>query len=194
VSIPEYTHALGEATGHGWGFLAAYGVTWLVCAASWYRTSQRTAAYVTLFQGMVALTLALGLTALTGTTARPELAGMNTLSVYLSAGQLLALPLVIFLVVRRRYALVPLAMVIVLVVHFAPYSWLYATPLYLVMGAAVAVGVTVMMSLGVRAARVPGAPVPDEQTAERRSAIQAGRASLVTGLVLGVSAVVAWFL
>jgi hypothetical protein len=96
--------------------------------------------------------------------------------------------------VRRRYALVPLAMVIVLVVHFAPYSWLYATPLYLVMGAAVAVGVTVMMSLGVRAARVPGAPVPDEQTAERRSAIQAGRASLVTGLVLGVSAVVAWFL
>lgn len=184
VTIPEYTHALGEATGHGWGFLAAYGGTWLVCAILWYRTSPRTAAYATLFQGMVALPIALGLTAITATVDRPELDGMDMLSVLLSVGQLLVLPLVIFLVATRRYTLVPLAMAIVLVVHFAPYSWLYATPLYLIMGAAVAIGVTAAMGLKVRI------DLPEEQL----STIQAGRASLTTGLVLVSCAILAWFL
>ncbi|MGO1661594.1 MAG: DUF7010 family protein [Canibacter sp.] len=109
---------------------------------------------------------------------------MNTLSVLLSAGQLLALPLVIYLVASRRYTLVPLGTAIVLVVHFAPYSWLYATPLYLIMGAAVAIEVTAAMGVEIRA------KLPEEQ----RSVVQAGRASLVTGVVLTVSAVVALFL
>lgn len=184
MTIPEYTHALGEATGHGWGFLAAYGATWLVCAALWRWTTPRTAAYATLFQGMVALPLALGLTALAASVDRPEVDGMNMLSVLLSAGQLLALPLVIFLVASRRYTLVPMAMAIVLVVHFAPYSWLYATPLYLIMGAVVSVGVTIAMAIKGRT------DLPEAQ----RSAMQAGRASLITGLVLVASAIVAWFL
>lgn len=182
--IAEYTHALGEATGHGWGFLAAYGVTWLVCAVLWRRASARTAAYATLFQGMVALPVALGLTALTAGADRPTLEGMDMLSVLLSAGQLLALPLVILLVATRRYTLVPLVMVVVLVVHFAPYSWLYATPLYLVMGAAVAIGVTVVVGVAGRG----------DQPEERRAVTQAERASLVTGLVLVSSAVVALLL
>lgn len=148
------------------------------------RTSPRTAAYATLFQGMVALPIALGLTAITATVDRPELDGMDMLSVLLSVGQLLVLPLVIFLVATRRYTLVPLAMAIVLVVHFAPYSWLYATPLYLIMGAAVAIGVTAAMGLKVRI------DLPEEQL----STIQAGRASLTTGLVLVSCAILAWFL
>ncbi|MFC5337138.1 DUF7010 family protein [Leucobacter denitrificans] len=184
MTIPEYTHALGEATRHGWGFLAAYGATWLVCALLWRRTSPRTAAYATLFQGMAALPVALGLTALTAGADRPVLEGMDTLSVLLSAGQLLALPLVILLVATRRYTQVPLAMAIVLVVHFAPYSWLYATPLYLILGAAVSIGVTVAMGIKGRA----------DRSEEQSSSMQAGRASLITGVVLVVSAVIAWFL
>lgn len=184
MTIPEYTHALGEATRHGWGFLVAYGATWLVCAALWRRASARTAAYATLFQGMVALPVALGLTALTAGADRPALEGMDMLSVLLSAGQLLALPLVILLVAKRRYTQVPLAMAIVLVVHFAPYSWLYATPLYLVMGAAVSIGATAAMGIKGRA----------DLSEEQRSTMQAGRASLITGVVLVASAVVAWFL
>ncbi|MCW4459622.1 hypothetical protein [Microbacterium sp. MPKO10] len=184
MTIPEYTQALGEATRHGWGFLFAYGATWLVCGVLWHRASQRTAAYATLFQGMVALPVALALTALTSQADRPELEGMDMLSVLLSAGQLLALPLVIFLVATRRYTDVPLAMAIVLVVHFAPYSWLYATPLYLIMGAAVAVGVTAAMGLNVR----PDLPE------EHRATIRSGWASLITGFVLVVSAGAAWFL
>ena len=128
--------------------------------------------------------VALGLTALTAGADRPTLEGMNMLSVLLSAGQLLALPLVIFLISTHRYTLVPLAMAIILVVHFAPYSWLYATPLYLVMGATVAVGVTATMGITGRGDR------PEAQ----RSTNQAERACLVTGIVLVASAAVAFVL
>lgn len=184
MTIAEYTHALGEATGHGWGFLAAYGATWVVCAIFWRRASPRTAAYVTLFQGMVALPVALALTAVTPGPSRPALEGMDSLSVLLSAGQALALPLIIALVVTKRHTLVPPAMVIVTVVHFAPYSWLYATPLYLVMGAVLAVGATVAMGVVGR-----GSDVEDSVTVA-----QAQVASLVAGMVLIGSAIVAWFL
>ena len=44
MTISEYVEVLGEATGHGWGFLTAYGLTWLVCAVLWRRTSARVAA------------------------------------------------------------------------------------------------------------------------------------------------------
>jgi hypothetical protein len=92
VTVAEYLHALGEATGHGWGFLAAYGVTWLVCALAWHRWSAKVAAYCTVFQGMVALPLALALTAVGPGSPRPSMPGMDSLSILLSAGQLLGLP------------------------------------------------------------------------------------------------------
>lgn len=181
MTIAEYTHALGEHTGHGWGFLAAYGLTWLVCALLWRRASPRTAAFATLFQGMVALPVALALTELTAGPERPTLEGLDMLSVLLASGQLLALPLVGYLVAQRQYTLVPLAMTIIVVVHFAPYSWLYATPIYLVMGGAAAVGVVVAMNVAGR----------DRDTAEDRAVAQAGTTSLTTGAVLTLSAVVA---
>lgn len=184
MTISEYTQALAEATRHGWGFLFAYGVTWLVCAVLWHRSSPRIAAYATLFQGMIALPVALGLTAASARGYRPALAGMESISVLLSMGQLLALPVVILLVAQRRYTLVPLAMVIMLVVHFAPYSWLYATPLYLVMGAIIAIGVTVAMSVKSR---------PD-QPDQPYSATHARNVSLITGITLVTSAGIAWFL
>lgn len=106
------------------------------------------------------------------------------LSVLLSSGQLLALPLVIYLVGQRQYTCVPLAMTIILVVHFAPYSWLYATSLYLVMGGAVAIGVVVAMNVAGRG----------RDSNEDRAAAQASATSLTTGAVLAVSAVFAWLI
>lgn len=47
---------------------------------------------------------------------------MDGLSILLSAGQLLGLPVVIYLAVSGRFTLVPLSMIVVLVVHFAPYG------------------------------------------------------------------------
>src|SRR5690606_41145898 len=102
MTTSEYGAVLGEGTGHGWGFLTAYGLTWLVCAVLWLRSSARVAAYGTLFQGMVALPLALLLTELTPGPPRPVLDGMESLTILLSSGQLLALPVVIYLAVRQR--------------------------------------------------------------------------------------------
>lgn len=185
MTISEYVDALGEATGHGWGFLAAHGLTWVLCGVLWWRSSPRVAAYATLFQGMLALPLAVGLTALTPGPPRPVLDGMESLTILLSSGQLLALPVVIYLVASKRYTTVPLAMVIVLVVHFAPYSWLYGTPLYLVMGAAVSVGAVIAT------ARSTG---DGDQGSEQPGSKGAGRVSLTTGAVLLVCALIAWLL
>lgn len=180
MTVEEYRQALGEATGHGWGFLAAYGLTWLACGLLWRHRGSRVGAYCTLFQGMVALPLALVLTAATPGPARPSMAGMDQLSVLLASGQLLGLPIVIFLVARRRYGLVPLSMLILLVVHFAPYSWLYATPLYLVMGATLSVAAAVIAA---RADDGSGATPGGSEAAGERVCLSTGV------LMLGFSAV-----
>jgi hypothetical protein len=184
MTVPEYLHALGEASGHGWGFLTAYGLTWLVCALAWRRWSSRIAAYATLFQGMVALPLALALTALGPGPDRPTMAGMDSLTILLASGQLLGLPIIIYLVAAGRFTLVPLSMVLLLVVHFAPYSWLYATPLYVVMGGILAIA-AVIATASAQQART---------TAAEAGATGAVRLCLATGLVMLVCAAVAWSL
>ncbi|UJH70175.1 DUF7010 family protein [Ornithinimicrobium sp. INDO-MA30-4] len=100
MGIEEYQHVLGEATGHGWGFLAACGATWFACSAAWRHWGPKVGAYCTLFQGMVALPLALLLTASTPGPDRPVMAGMEGVSVLLASGQLLGLPIVIYLTIR----------------------------------------------------------------------------------------------
>lgn len=117
MDVEEYTRALAAANRYGWAFLAAYGSTWIVSAVAWAKTSPRTAAIVTLFQGMVALPAALALTFLVPGPPRPSHAALESLSVVLATGQLLGLPVVIFLVLSRRYTVVPLGAVVLLVVH-----------------------------------------------------------------------------
>ncbi len=150
MTVDEYRMALAETNRFGWGFLAAYGTTWLICGLVWLRASARTGAFCTLFQGLAALPVAILLTALTAGPPAPEFAAMDTLVILLASGQLLGLPIVIYLTVARRYSLVPLAMALLVAVHFAPYSWLYDTPLYLVMGGAVSVGAVIAMAVGDR--------------------------------------------
>lgn len=181
MSVDEYRHALAASTGHGWGFLTAYGLTWLACAVLWSRRGARVGAFCTLFQGMVALPLALLLTAATQGPPRPTLPGLDNLSVVLACGQLLGLPMVAHLVARDRFTQVPSAMIILLVVHFAPYSWLYATPLYFAMGAAVSIAAVIVAATAPRGAETTDAEV-----------VGAGRVCLSTGVVLLLSAAVAW--
>lgn len=184
MGIEEYQHVLGEATGHGWGFLAAYGATWLACSAAWRLWGPRVGAYCTLFQGLVALPLALLLTASTPGPDRPVMAGMEGVSVLLASGQLLGLPIVIYLTARNHFTRVPLAMVILLAVHFAPYSWLYATPLYLAMGAAISI----------TAALADATAHRDADGTIEADVRGATRTCLVVGLIMLISAVVAFLL
>src|SRR5699024_12288266 len=95
-------------------------VTWLICAVLWRRASERVAACATLFQGMVAVPVALGLSALIGAIgqARPVAEEVTQLSVLIGTSQLLGLPLLIFLIVKHQYTLVPFSFASITSMHF----------------------------------------------------------------------------
>lgn len=124
---------LAEQNLSGAAFLLAYGVSWLVCGLVWTRARERTAALVTLFQGLVAFPLALGLSWLIGAIGqdRPVSAALTQLSILIGTSQLLGLPLLILLVVRRQYSWVPITFATICAMHFVFYSWLYRTPVHL---------------------------------------------------------------
>lgn len=134
-----YLETLARVNHHGFGFLVAFGLTWLTAGVVWSRWGERAGAYAALFQGLVGMPLALLLTALTATGPRPADASLNALSIYLGSGQLLVLPVAIVLIARQRYVEAVVVLAVVLAVHLVPYAWLYSTPIYLVVAALVAV-------------------------------------------------------
>ncbi|OLV19153.1 DUF7010 family protein [Deinococcus marmoris] len=157
ISAIDYLNALTTVNRHGFGFLLAYGLTWLVAALIWRTQGDRAGAYAALFQGMVALPLAFGLTALTAVGTRPEDPTMNMLSTYLATGQLMVLPLVIVLVMGRRYTLSAAILAATTAVHFLPYTWLYQTPIYLVMAVLLAIVIAMLIRLEDRRQQSSGA-------------------------------------
>lgn len=169
--------ALAEATHHGFGFLAAYGLTWLVAGLLWRVKGSRIGAFAALFQGVVALPIALGLTALAATADRPDNPLLNALSIALSMGQILMIPLVVILIIAARYDIAVAALAATTAVHFVPYSWLYQSPVYIVIGVLIGVGTAVLVQRGL--------------THERSSG---GGVCALTGGVLLVGAVVAYLL
>lgn len=147
MELVESLRLLAGQNMSGLPFLTAYGVTWLVCGVIWRRASERVAAFATLFQGMVALPLALGLSALVGATGeeRPVADEITQLSVLIGVSQLLGLPFLVYLIVKHHYALVPVAFAGVTSMHFVLYSWLYQTPVYIVMAVLISLGTMSMM-------------------------------------------------
>ncbi|QFG68038.1 DUF7010 family protein [Ornithinimicrobium pratense] len=165
TDLGDYLSTLATVNRHGFGFLLAYGTTWLAAAALWWRLGPRVGAYAALFQGLVALPLGLTLTALFAAGERPDDPTMNALSIYLAMGQLLLLPLAVVLLVRQHFLLATAFQAVVVAVHFVPYSWLYGTPLFAVLGPVIAFAVTVVVAQQdrwageTRTGRTPGALV-----------------------------------
>ena len=164
TDVGDYLSTLATVNRHGFGFLLAYGTTWLVAAALWWRLGPKVGAYAALFQGMVALPLALALTALAADGEAPRDPTMTALTIYLSMGQLLVLPLAVVLIRRSSFLMPAAVLAAVVAVHFVPYSWLYGTLLYAVLGAVIAIAVAVVVaqqgrwgSDGESAARISGA-------------------------------------
>ena len=176
MDLADALRQLAEQNLSGVAFLSAYGLTWLVCAVFWSRASQRTAAYATLFQGMVAFPIALGLSALIGAIgqSRPVPEEITQFSILVGTSQLLGLPLLIYLIIKRHYGLVPVVFATITAVHFVLYSWLYQTPLYIGMAVLIALSTTAVMGAA------------DE--ANPRSG--PGRVCLVTGSLLLLTAAV----
>lgn len=168
--------ALAEQTYSGSAFLIAYGTTWLICGVTWLRASPRTAAYVTLFQGTVAFPVALGLSVMIGALGqvRPIPDEINQLSILMGTSQMIGLPFFIYLVVKHQYRLLPFANAIIVAMHFVMYSWLYRTPLYIVMAVVISLVTMIIM--------VTSAPEP-ERKAPARTCLATGACLLVTASV-----------
>lgn len=149
MGLVESLKFLAEENMSGLAFLTAYGVTWLACGVLWHRAPERLAAFVTLFQGLVAFPVALGLSSMTGAIGgnRPVSDEITQLSVLIGTSQLLGLPFVIYLVVKQQYTLAPFALAAMTSMHFVLYTWLYQTPVYIVLAVLISIGtMTVMFS------------------------------------------------
>lgn len=157
MDAQDYVRELAQVNRNGAGFLLAYGLTWLISAGLGWRFGERVGTYAALFQGMVGLPLGLLLTLVTADGSRPDDPTLNALSIYLSMGQLLILPLVIVLTASGRNTLAVAALAVTLAVHFVPCSWLYATPIYLVVASVIAVGTAVLIAKQTR----QGSSVPE---------------------------------
>lgn len=184
---------LAEQAVSGIAFVTAYGLTWLICGVFWHRASARTAAFATLFQGMVAFPLALGGSALIGAIgqARPVADEITQLSVLIGTSQLLGLPFLILLVVKHWYTLVPVAFATLTSMHFVLYSWLYRTPVYIVLAIAVTVGAVIVTLTAPPTAR---SPRDDGQPAWDVPAAGAARVCILTGgLLLATAAALGTF-
>ncbi|MGJ9371893.1 DUF7010 family protein [Nesterenkonia sp. CF4.4] len=148
MDLTSRLHELADQNIFGAAFLLAYGMTWLVCGLLWERVTSRTAAIATLFQGVVAFPVAIGLSFLIGAFDQPSpvAAAITQLSILIATSQLLGLPFLVYLAVTGRYSLLPVAFASMVSMHFVLYSWLYQTPWYIVMAVLISVAAVIMMA------------------------------------------------
>ena len=179
MDLVESLRLLAEQNISGVAFLFAYGATWLVCGVLWQRVSLPVAAYATLLQGVVALPIALGVSFLLGAvgSARPVVDAITQLSVLIGMSQVLGLPLLIYLVVKRQFALLPFTFAVITAMHFVLYSWLYQTPFYIVMALVISIGTMIIMLT---------APQTPASSAPARVSFLTGGALAATGLLFVV--------
>lgn len=135
TSMEQLTHL----NWNGAPFLLSYGITWLICTLLWRLLSERNAAYATLFQGAVALPIALGILFMIGAfRQRPDEPLLQSFAIMNATSQLLVLPLLIAMSAKKHYTLIPFVFSAVGAVHFLLYSWLYQTMGYIIMSIAIA--------------------------------------------------------
>lgn len=132
---------------YGLSFLVAYGITWIICGILWRTAQPRSAALCTLFQGMVAFPLAIAFSYAIGAfdQDRPVEDAITQLSILIGTSQMLGIPLLIYLFVKKHFYLMPYVFAVICSMHFVLYSWLYQTPFYIIMAALISIGTTVVM-------------------------------------------------
>ncbi len=162
---------LAQVNRFGAPFLLAYGMTWIVCGFLWRKIRPSYAAIATLFQGMVALPIALViLYFIDAFDHRPAIGEINQLSLLLSMSQILIIPLLIAMFRKKHYTLVPFVFSGAGAVHFLLYAWLYQTPIYILMSLLIAVVIAFVYGT-------------DRENAFISKAA-AAKASLFTGMIL----------
>ena len=136
---------LADVNYSGAPFLIAYGLTWIVCGILWNKLNVSFAAIATLFQGLIALPIALFIMYTIGAFAnRPDTGELNKLVIIIAMSQLLALPLLIAMFRKQHYSLIPIIFSTVGAVHFLMYTWLYQTVSYIIMPILIVISTTVV--------------------------------------------------
>lgn len=139
---------LAQVNAFGAPFLFAYGFTWVICGLLWQKLLPAVAAIATLFQGMVALPIALGSLFWMGAFEfRPETGEINQLSMLMAMSQLLIIPLLIAIFRKKHYTLIPFVFSGAGAVHFLLYAWLYQTVGYIVMTIFIAVVLAILYGM-----------------------------------------------
>lgn len=139
-----------EATHKGFAFLITNGVAWLIAGILALRWPvQRTATFLMLM-GFVTVPLALALRHGLGFPPYSPENPLNQLGLSIAFVPAVAIPAAFIAYVKHPIYL-PSVMAAVVGGHFLPYSWLYQTYVYLVLGIAVSVVPSALMfALGER--------------------------------------------
>ena len=136
MEIESVLNSFAELNRYGFAFLLSFGVTWLACGVFWIKTSESTAGYATLFQGLIAL------------TERPGGDIFTELVMTIAMSQMLILPLIIVMQAKKHHSLIPFVFSASLTIHFVMYFWLYQTWIYIAMSVIIAAGIAVIYAKG----------------------------------------------
>nr|WP_042426896.1 hypothetical protein [Geomicrobium sp. JCM 19039] len=119
-----------------------------MCAVLWRKVSLYTASLATLFQGMVALPIALGVSASLGMlTNQPGGELINQLTIMLSLSQMLVLPILILFSIKGNFTAIPIIFSTAVTIHFVPYAWLYQNIGYIAMPIIIAIALTLLYAM-----------------------------------------------
>lgn len=139
MDLHQALDEVSASSAGGAPFLIAYGATFILTGILFYVLPIETVAIVAMFQGGAALPIAFWLERRMGSVRMAPDNPLRSLSVQLAMSQALGLPALIL-----AYNLNPASIPVFLAgfggVHFVPYAWLHRTRLYLLLGAAVALG------------------------------------------------------
>lgn len=173
--MTENLEQLAQVNLSGAPFLFAYGMTWMICGLLWKKVKASHASLATLFQGMIALPVALLLMNVIGAfEKRPAVEELNSLTIIISMSQLLVLPLLIVMFTKKQFTLIPFVFSVAGAIHFLMYTWLYQTYTYTIMAVLIAIVLAVIYDKGVKE--------------EGLTSTSAAQACLSTGIILLLTA------
>ncbi len=138
----SFDRALNEVSASSAGgapFLICYGATFILVGVLSLTLPRETSALLVMFQGGVALPLALWLEKRMGTARMSAENPLKDLSAFMAISQALAIPFLI-VVYNINPGQVPVVMAGLGGVHFLPYAWLHRTKVYTALAVVVAVG------------------------------------------------------
>src|SRR5699024_6034973 len=113
------------------------------------KTSESTAGYATLFQGLIAMPGALFISYSTGAlTERPGGDIFTELVMTIDMRKMVIMRLIIVLQAKNTHSLLPFVFRASLTIHFVMYFWLYQTWIYIAMSVIIAAGAAVIYAKG----------------------------------------------